>query len=257
MAVDRNTELAGKTAIVTGSARNIGRSIALELASAGARVVINGRTDAAAAEAVAGEINAAGGAAVACIADITIEADVARLVATSISEFGGLDILVNNAALRTKRDFATMTYDDWVETREVALDGTVRVSLACVPHLIARGGGCSVVGIGGLMATMAAPGGAHKSAVKDGMGGLIRGMAVDLGKHDITCNVAVVGDIATDRASGSGERVGGAKPKVPLGRTGEPQDIADLVRFLVGPYARYISGQTIHVNGGSFRPHSG
>jgi len=254
---DRTCELGGKVAIVTGSARNIGRAIALELASAGAALVINARQDQGAAEAVADEITGIGGRAAVCVADITKQADVDRIVDTAVDAFGGIDILVNNAAIRTRVDFAEMTFDDWVKCREVALDGALRMALACTPHMIARGGGCSIIGIGGLMAMLGSKGGAHKSAVKDGMAGLMRGMTVDLGPHGITCNVAVVGDIETDRASGSGETQSVKKPSTPVGRAGQPEEMAYLVRFLAGPYARFISGQTIHVNGGSFRPHSG
>ncbi len=200
---DRNRELDGKVAIVTGSARNIGRAIAEELARAGAAVTINARSAAELCEEVAQGIRKAGGKAIACRADITDPAEVKRLVDTTVEAFGGLDILINNAAIRTKVAFPELTFEDWAKLRAVALDGALHMAIASVPHMIKRGGG-SVVGISGQNAYKGGAGGAHKSAVKTGMAGMIRGMASDLGKYGITCNVAVVGPFDTDRASGSG-----------------------------------------------------
>jgi 3-oxoacyl-[acyl-carrier protein] reductase len=252
---DRNRELEGKVAIVTGSARNIGRVIAEELARAGAAVTINARSAAELCEEVAQGIRKAGGKSLACRADITDAAEVKRLVDATAEAFGGIDILINNAAIRTSVKFPELTFEDWVKLRAVALDGALQLAIACAPHMIKRGGG-SIVGISGQNAYKGSAGGAHKSAVKTGMAGMIRGMASDLGQYGITCNVAVVGPFDTDRASGSGERkLNDPNPKIPVGRRGVPQDMADLVRFLVGPYSRFITGQTIHVNGGALMPH--
>ena len=252
---DNDKELAGKVAIVTGSARNIGRAIAEELARAGAALTINALKDAQTARAVAQGIRDRGGQAIAHLADIADPAAVEGLVAATDEAFGGVDILINNAAQRSTVDFVDLTWEEWVRVRSVALDGAFLMSKACVPHMIARGGG-SIVGIGGLSSVLAAAKGAHKSATKDGMCGLIRGMATDLGRHNINCNIAVVGVFDTDRASGSGALIArGADTPIPMGRKGLPQDMADTIRFLVGPKARYITGQTIHVNGGAFLPH--
>jgi 3-oxoacyl-[acyl-carrier protein] reductase len=251
---DRNKELDGKVAIVTGSARNIGRAIAEELARAGAAVTINAKSAGELCEEVAQGIRKAGGKAIACRADITEPAEVKKLVDATVEAFGGVDILINNAAIRTSIKFPELKFEDWVRLRAVALDGALLLSMACVPLMIKRGGG-SVVGISGQNAYKGTAGGAHKSAVKTGMAGMIRGMASDLGQYGITCNVAVVGPFDTDRASGSGERkLNDPNPKIPMGHRGRPQDMADLVRFLVGPYSRFITGQTIHVNGGALMP---
>lgn len=253
--IDRNRELEGKVAVITGSARNIGRAMAEELASAGAAVVINAVSAGDLCEEVANGIVAAGGKAIPVLADITKQEDVDRLVAETVRVFGGIDILVNNAALRTKIPFPEMTFDDWARLRDVALDGAFRMSLACAPEMIKRGGG-SILGIHGMTSYAGAAAGAHKAAVKDGMAGLIRGMAADLGPHGITCNVAVVGRFDTDRASGSGDKTATKiSGTIALGRHGVPRDMADLVRFLVGPFSRYITGQTIQVNGGALMPH--
>jgi 3-oxoacyl-[acyl-carrier protein] reductase len=251
--VDRNNELQGKVALITGSARNIGRSIAEELARAGAQVVINAVQARALAEEVASEIVGAGGKAISVVADIRDPDDVERLVGSTMEAFGGIDILVNNAAVRNNIAFTDLTFADWEALRAVALDGAFRVSMACAPHMIERGGG-SIVSIHGLNSYTGS--GAHRSAVKDGMAGMARGMASDLGPHNITSNIAVVGPFDTEREGSSGaiivpKRVG----NIPIGRRGLSQDMADLVRFLVGPYSRFISGQTIHLNGGSHMPH--
>ena len=199
--MDRNKELEGKVAIVTGSARNIGRATAEELASAGAAVVINAVEAEDLANEVAAGIVANGGRAIALMADIRSAEDVARMVEATVKAFGGIDILINNAAVRNNIAFTDIAFEDWVELRAVALDGAFHTSMACVPHMIKRGGG-AIVGIHGMNSYTG--GGAHRSAVKDGMAGMARGMAKDLGPHNITSNVAVVGPFDTDRAGGSG-----------------------------------------------------
>lgn len=253
--LDRNRELEGKVAIVTGSARNIGRTIAEELALAGAKVVINAVSARETCEEVAQAIVSRGGEAIPLLADIGQQDDVDRLVATTVQALGGVDILVNNAAVRARAPFTELTFEDWARLRTVALDGCFRMSLACVPHIIRRGGG-AVIGIHGMNSYAGGASGAHKAAVKCGMAGMMRAMAQDLGPHNITCNVAVVGQFETERdgASGGTKRAPAAAG-IPMGRNGRPQDMADLVRFLCGPYARYITGQTIHVNGGALMPH--
>ncbi|MEQ8195471.1 MAG: SDR family oxidoreductase [Rhodospirillales bacterium] len=252
---DRNNELAGKIAIVTGASRNIGRAIALELARGGADVTVNGQSDKAAAESVAEEIRKMGRKAHVVIADISKQEDVDRIVAETVKELGGVDILVNNAAARSRKDFTELTFAEWERVRSIACDGALRLCIAAVPHMIKRGGG-SIVGIHGMGSYSGSSKGAHKSAVKDAMSAFHRGMAADLGKHNINANVGVVGSFDTDRASGSGDAISQtADAKVPMGRKGTPQDMANLIRFLCGPYGHYISGQTIHVNGAALMPH--
>lgn len=250
---DRNRELEGKVALITGSARNIGRAIAEELAHAGAAVVINAVQAESLCREVAESIERNGGRAIPVLADIRRPEDVSRLVDRTLEAFGGIDILVNNAAVRNNIDFTELAFEDWEALRAVALDGAFRVSMTCAPHMIERGGG-AIISIHGLNSYTG--GGAHRSAVKDGMAGMARGMASDLGRHGITSNIAVVGPFDTERAGSSGAMaVPQRHPNIPLQRRGVPQDMADLVRFLAGPYAKFITGQTIHLNGGALMPH--
>ena len=241
--------LAGRAAVVTGSARNIGRAIALELANAGAAIIVNARSAAADAEAVAAEIRQRGGKAAVKIADITDPAEAAALIAAAISSFGRLDILVNNASIRREVDFAELDYREWREILGITLDGAYLCSHAALPHLIAAGGG-TIVNIGGLSSHTGASRRAHVIAAKAGLGGLTRALAHDLAPHNITVNCVAPGLIQTVR-SGK-EPAHHALHQTPGGRRGTPQEVAALVGFLCGPEARYITGQTIHANGGAY-----
>jgi len=242
--------LSGRVAVVTGSGRNIGRAIALELARAGAAVVVNVRSSGAEAEAVADEIRRAGGRASVKIADVTDPDAVAALVETAGRKFGRLDILVNNAGVRKETDFANLHYAEWREIVAGILDAAYLCSHAALPHLIASGSG-AIVNIGGLSSWTGAAGRAHVIAAKAGLVGLTRGLAHDLAPHGITVNCVSPGMIDTSRRSGK-EPAHHAMHAPLVGRRGKPEEIAALVRFLCGPDARYITGQTIHANGGVF-----
>lgn len=249
--VNRSDDLAGSVAVVTGSARNIGRAIALELAGAGAAVVVNARTSRAEAEAVAEEIRQTRGRAAVRIADVTEPDAAAGLVAAAVESFGRLDILVNNASVRRETDFAALEYREWREILATTLDGAYLCSHAALPHLIASRRG-AIVNIGGLSAHTGAAGRAHVIAAKAGLVGLTRGLAHDLARHDITVNCVAPGLIDTARTPAGQVPVHHATHAPLVGRRGRPEEIAALVRFLCGPGARYITGQTIHANGGVF-----
>jgi 3-oxoacyl-[acyl-carrier protein] reductase len=244
-----NNELAGRVAIVTGSARNIGRSIALALVAGGAAVIVNGRRAAADAEAVAEEIRSAGGRAAAHVADVGNPDAAARLVAAAVREFGRLDILVNNASVRREVDFASLEYAEWREIVATTLDGAFLCSRAALPHLIGSGGG-SIVNIGGLSSHTGASRRAHVIAAKAGLVGLTRALAHDLAPHQITVNCVAPGLVDTARSGP--EPAHHQSLAAPMGRKGNPEEIANVVRFLCGPGARYVTGQTIHVNGGLY-----
>jgi 3-oxoacyl-[acyl-carrier protein] reductase len=243
-------DLTGRVALVTGSARNIGRAIALELASAGAAVMVNARSSANEAEAVANEIRQAGGHAAFKVADVGDPSAVTALVAATIESFGRLDILVNNASVRRETDFANLDYREWREILATTLDGAYLCSHTVLPHLIRSGSG-AIVNIGGLSAHTGAARRAHVIAAKAGLVGLTRALAHDLAPHRITVNCVAPGLIDTRRAS-TGQPAHHALHAPLAGRLGKPEEIGALVRFLCSPAARYITGQTIHANGGAF-----
>jgi 3-oxoacyl-[acyl-carrier protein] reductase len=248
MSMADSKELDGKVAIVTGAARNIGRAIALDLAAAGAAVVINARTSSAEAEAVAREIEADGGRALAFMADVTDEAAVGRMAAAAVARFGRIDILVNNAAVRREQPLDQMTLAEWREILAIVLDGAFICAKACLPQLRASGA-AAIVNIGGLTAHLGAGRRAHVVTAKAGLVGLTRALAHDLAADNVTVNCVSPGRIATARRGPepNAHRVGSL-----TGERGTPDDIAATVRFLCGPGARYITGQTIHVNGGAY-----
>jgi len=243
--------LAGRVALVTGSSRNIGRAIAMALARAGAAVMVNARTSSAEAEQVASAIRSEGGHAAAQLADVSDPGEAAHLVAATVGEFGGLDILVNNASVRRERAFAALDYQEWREILAITLDGAYLCCHAALPHLIASGQG-AVVNIGGLSAHTGSAGRAHVVAAKAGLVGLTRALAHDLAPHAVTVNCVAPGLIATARVTGAAPPAHHAKHNTLAGRQGEPEDVASLVRFLCGPEARYITGQVVHANGGAY-----
>jgi 3-oxoacyl-[acyl-carrier protein] reductase len=247
-------ELDGKVAIVTGSARNIGRATALELARGGAALVINARTSGDLCEEVAHEIESAGGRALPYVADITDAGAVERMVAAAKAEFGGIDILVNNAAGRARKPFIELDTDTWNYALGAAFQGAFLMAKACVPSMIERKGG-AIIGVGGLNSYRGQPERSHGMAAKAGLAGLTRGLAFDLGKYNIRSNFVVVGTFETELEGSSSSKTKAPDASgIPLGRKGVPQDMANLIRFLVGPKASYISGQTIHVNGAAYCP---
>ena len=245
--------LAGKVAIVTGAGKNIGKAIALALAEDGAAVVVNGRGDRAIIEETAGEIRAGGGRAMPYLADVSKPDQVAAMVAEAVKEFGGVDIAVNNAGLRRQTPFLQMSLDEWHEILSVALDGAFILAQAAVPEMIKRGGG-SLIGLSGISHHAGAVGRVHVNASKAGLEGFMRGLAMELAPHGITANCVAPGSIDTVRGPSAGgpHGRGSVARGIPLGRQGRAEEIAAMVRFLAGPEGRYITGQTIHVNGGLF-----
>ena len=252
-AMKTNGRLGGTAAIVTGSAKNIGRVIALYLAEEGAAVVVNGLSDKPAAQAVAEEIQAAGGRAVVQMGDVTREADAAALADTCMSSFGRIDFLVCNPAIRKQTPFLQMTLEEWHRVLAVPLDGAFLTVKAAAPHMISGGRGGSIVTLGGVSAFLGTPGRAHVCAAKAGLIGLTHALAIELAEHNIRVNCVAPGAIDTVRGASAGTRPSGmGAHRAPLGRLGRSEEIAAVVRQLCLPDGAYITGQTIHVNGGVF-----
>ncbi|MEP7454026.1 SDR family oxidoreductase [Phyllobacterium sp. SB3] len=248
-------ELDGHIALVTGASRNIGRAIALALADAGASIAIVARLDRAAAEAVAREVEAKGARATVLLGDVAKEADASRLVEQTVGAFGGLSLLVNNAAIRREAPIETLSLEDWREVMGVTLDGAFLMSRAAIPHLLAATQG-GIVNIGGLTAYTGALHRAHVITAKAGLDGLTKALAHELGPRGVTVNLVSPGMINTSRihASTGGEPTHHSTTRTLVGRRGTPEEVAAAVRYFAGPMARFVTGQTLHVNGGAFLP---
>jgi len=246
-----DNELSGRVAIVTGAGRNIGRGIALALAQGGAAVVVNARSNLKEAEGVAGEIERAGGKALAVTADVADAAAVDKMVAAAAARFGGVDILVNNAAVRAEQPLEQMTLADWRAVTSIILDGAFNCVKACLPHLKRSGAGV-IVNIGGLSAHTGAARRPHVVAAKAGLIGFTRALAHELAEDKIRGNTVTPGLMSAPRPAGQPVPQHHSLVHALAGRRGEPADIAAAVRFLCSPSASFITGQNIQVNGGTF-----
>ncbi|HZT26749.1 MAG TPA: SDR family oxidoreductase [Pseudolabrys sp.] len=244
-------ELAGKAAIVTGAGRNIGRAIALALADAGASVVVNVRSNKQEADKVVADIAAAGGKAAAVIGDVADPKTAAALAEAALKNFGRIDILVNNAALRREKHIAEMSYDEWREVMGVILDGTFHCVKACLPALRKSGSG-AIINLGGMSAHIGSKDRAHVMTAKAALVGFSRALAHDLAHDRVTANCVVPGAIDTTRPSTSLKPAHHLTHGTITGERGKPEDVAAMVRFLAGPGARNVTGQTLHVNSGAF-----
>jgi len=240
-------ELQGKVALVTGAGRNIGAATAHALAQGGAAVAVNTRASREDAERVAQEVRSAGGQAEVFMADIADAAAVKSMVDAVMTRFGRIDMLVLNASVRKETPFVDMSFEEWRMIMSISLDGSFHLVKACLPSMLANGGG-SIVTLGGMMALSGAKRRVHGSVAKHGLVGMTRALARELAEHNIRVNCVAPGQMDTVRAAGRAVR---ADPRgIPLGRFGDAREIADTVRFLCGRGASYITGQTIHVNGG-------
>ena len=246
--------LEGKVAIVTGSGRNIGRATALELARRGANVVVNARSNQGEADAVVGEIEALGGSAIAAIADVGVQEQVNAMVNAALDAFGRVDILVNNAGLRAADSITDMTVEQWRSVMAVNLDGPFFASQAVIPGMIERGWG-RIINVSGLNAFKGRADWAHVCASKMGALGLTRALAAELAEHNILVNHIVPGAFDTTPPPGQADAFAGPPATravgIPVGRLGLPEEIATTCAFLASDDASFITGQTIHVNGGA------
>lgn len=247
-------ELTGRVALVTGSARRIGRQIALHLAARGATVVVHAREGKADAEGVVDEIRKNGGKAELVMGDVADPEAVQRFVSESVDLCGRLDILVNNAAIRRAVPLQQLDYAEWRAITSVILDGTFLCCRAAAPHLKVSGQG-RIVNIGGITAHIGADERAHVVAAKAGVVGLTKALAVELGPDGITVNClspGLVEDEGDDAEHTAFRRRHTPLEKIPLRRIGRPADIGAAAAALCGDEFAYVTGQTIHLNGGSF-----
>lgn len=241
--------LEGKVALVTGSGRNIGRTVALTLAAEGANVVVNARSNQGEVDSVAAEARELGVKALPVLADVGSHLQLEILLDQALSEFGHIDIVVNNASVRPHKAFAEMTYDDWRGVMATDLDSAFLTARAALPGMLERQWG-RIINISGLQAFQGRHGGAHISAAKVGLIGLTRALSTELAPDGILVNCVVPGLIDTSREGQSGTRPPGRIAEIPAGRMGKTDDIAGVCKFLCSDAAGFVTGQTIHVNGG-------
>jgi 3-oxoacyl-[acyl-carrier protein] reductase len=244
----------GKTALITGGTRGIGRGIAEVFAAAGASLVLTGR-DAEAGRRAVNAVEAAGGKAVFAAADMRDRAAVRGAVAAAEDRFGGLDILVQNAGVYPGTPIEQMTEADWDLVHGTNLRGTFFAVQACIPAMRARGGGRIVLisSITGVRTGF--PGLAHYGATKAGMNGFMRTAALELAPHGITINAVEPGSIRTEGLADFGAATIAAMEEcIPLRRLGEPSEIGAAALFLASDLAAYITGQSIVVDGGQTLP---
>jgi 3-oxoacyl-[acyl-carrier protein] reductase len=235
---------------VTGASRRIGRATALALADLGAAVVVNARASADEADLVKGEIERRGGQALVHLADVRDEVAVRGMMDAIVARFGGLNVLVNNAAVRFERAFLEMTLEEWREVTNIILEGAFLCARAALPLMLTAGGG-RIVNVGGVSAHVGAPQRAHVITAKAGLVGLTRALAHEFASAGITVNCVVPGKIGGPRSPTAGKGID-ASPIVP--REGVPEDVAQLIAHLCLPASSYVTGQTIHVSGGLFMP---
>lgn len=240
--------LEGKTAIVTGAGRGLGKGIALKLAREGAKVVVSDvmeETAAAAAE----EIKAAGGEAIAVVGNIASLDDVKALYAKTLETYGKVDVVVNNAGINRDAMLHKMTIEQWDQVIAVNLTGTFYMTQEAAKLMREQESG-SIINISSA-SWMGNIGQANYAASKAGVVGLTKTASRELARKNVTCNAICPGFIETDMTRGVPEKVWDIMVgKVPMGRAGKPEDVANMVAFLASDEANYITGEVINVGGG-------
>ena len=242
--------LDGKTALVTGASRGIGRAIALCLAAEGARVAINYAGNVKAAEEVKAAVEAAGGTAILCQADVADSAAVEAMVAAVAKEFGTIDILVNNAGITRDTLLMRMKDEDFAKVLDTNLKGVFYCTKAVSKLMMKKRAG-RIVNMASVIGLVGNAGQANYAAAKAGVIGFSKSVAKELASRGITVNVVAPGFIGTDMTADLPETVKEkALADIPLGKMGEPEDVANAVLFLASDQASYITGQVVNVDGG-------
>ncbi len=238
--------------VVTGGSRGIGRAVAVQAGAQGAQVVVNYQANEAAAQSVVEHIVGAGGRAISVRANIAVSDEVNQMFQTMKEQFGRVDVLVNNAGITRDKLVMRLTDEDWDSVINTNLGGAFRCCRAVAPMMLKQKGGV-IVNIGSVIGTVGAAGQANYSAAKAGLVGLTKSLARELGSRNIRVNAVCPGFIDTDMTQVlKPEQRDAAIQQVPLGRLGQPDDIASVVTFLCSTGAAYIHGTVITVDGGLF-----
>lgn len=239
----------GKVALVTGGGRGIGKSVALELAREGARVAVNSRTPES-CQAVSQEISSLGGISRPYVADVGKSAQVKEMVSKVLEDFGAIHLLVNNAGVARDSLLLRMKEEDWEEVLNVNLHGTFLCTREVAKVMLKQKEG-RIVNISSIIGLTGNPGQANYAASKAGIIGFTRSVARELASRGITVNAIAPGYIQTEMTGKLADKVREELlSRIPMGRLGEPEDVAGVVTFLASPQARYITGQVICVDGG-------
>ena len=243
--------LTGRIALVTGAAQGIGRDIALGLATDGADVAICD-VNLEAAQKTAGDIEAKGRKSLALKANVAASADVTAMIDQVVEKFGRIDILVNNAGITRDGLILRMKEEDWDLVLSINLKGAFLCTKAALRYMSKQRGG-TIINIASIVGAMGNAGQANYVASKAGLIGLTKTIAREYANRGITANAVAPGFIDTAMTQALSENVRQELAKqIPLGKLGTPEDVANAVRFLASPWASYISGQVIHVNGGMY-----
>lgn len=241
----------GRSALVTGSNKNIGRACVMQLAKAGCNVVVNGAHDKAAAETVAAQARKLGVEAIVAMGDVGDRTDLDVIVDAAKKAFGGIDILVNNAAIRQDGTFLEMSEDDWRYAMAVNFDASYVLARAFLPGMIAKGWG-RIINFAGMNAIHGYNGRAHVSASKHAAWGLTKALAKEFGSKGITTNIVSPGPIMGEAQDAvQAAHITPMAARVPVGRLGKPDEVACVVALLASEAGAYINGQMIQVNGGA------
>jgi 3-oxoacyl-[acyl-carrier protein] reductase len=243
-------KLAGRVALVTGGSRGIGRAVSIRLAEAGAAVAVNYAGNAAAAQEVVAHITALGGQAIAIQGDVSIAEDVANMFDTVQNTYGKLDILVNNAGITRDNLIIRMKEDEWDAVIDTNLKGVFHcIKAAARPMMKQRYG--RIINISSVVGVAGNPGQINYVAAKAGVIGMTKTAARELSSRNITVNAVAPGYIETDMTSDLPEDVKNELYRqIPLGRLGQADDVAKVVLFLASEDSAYMTGQTLHVDGG-------
>ncbi len=243
--------LSDKVAIVTGASRGIGRVLALALAGQGAKVVVSAR-NAEALETLTAEIKAQGGDALAVVGDVALDADANNLIGQAIAIYGKIDILVNNAGITRDGLLLRMKSDDWYAVLDTNLKGAFLCTRAVAKFMSKQRSG-RIINMSSVVGEMGNAGQANYCASKAGLIGLTKSVARELARRNVTANVITPGFIVTDMTENMTDKAREAMTEqIPLGRLGEPEDVANAVLFLASDQSSYITGQVLGVNGGMY-----
>jgi 3-oxoacyl-[acyl-carrier protein] reductase len=244
--------LDGKVAIVTGASRGIGRAIALSMASAGAHIVINYAGNEAAAKEVADEVAKLGRQSLIIQANVANSAEVAQMVDETVKTFGKVDILVNNAGITKDNLLMRMKEDEWDDVIAINLKGVYNCLKAVTRPMMKQRSG-RIINISSVVGAIGNAGQANYVAAKSGVIGLTKSAARELASRGITVNAIAPGFIETDMTAKLGEDIQKSLlDQIPLQRLGKPEDIAYMATFLASEQASYMTGQTLHIDGGMY-----